>query len=123
MNSLKKAIMNRRSKLVNPGFDDSDMTPNKEMMDAEEEREKQGLAPEIESQENDLGDVGNGLAIPSQGDAQTGDREIKMEIEQEVSPEMLAKMFSQQDVGRPGIMGKAASKMKAAMDAMKSRKA
>ncbi len=129
MDAMKKAIMNRRMKLA--GDVDHD-----EMKDA-------NLNPDEGSQDDldiarELGDASgsdqeappdmDGMAPDTSGMADDMDQAPIVQDEEQMPSGNQAsladydKMFTKDDVGKPGIRGKAAAKMMAAMQAMKMRK-
>lgn len=112
---LKKAIMNKRMK-KSPEIElEIEQGEGSEMQDAEKERDAQGLAPEVEME----------VEPREEGLYDEKKPELKAELElgsADVDSGILSKLFQEDDLGKPGINGKVAAKMKAAMDMMKSKK-
>lgn len=114
MDAMKMALMKRKMSKVNPAdYMEADIE--------EKESEKSGLAP-------DVAEVGSQDVIEDDGSMDMvmdseEDPEIEIEIKKEsLKPgqqaefEKLKNMFEEGDDKRPGFMGKAAQKIKAALD-------
>lgn len=115
MDAMKKAIMNRRMRLS--GMEDFDQIKDANMNPAEGSTDDLEIAKKMDAKQD-------GLA-PETG-AMDNSGEIEVEQEQEVaSPiqgddqeERINSFFSKDDVNKPGIRGKAAAKMLAALKSL-----
>lgn len=100
--------------------DDSEL--ESEMSDAKDERAAQGLAPEIEIEVSDdegLGPMDESSEMMVEGEIPDGGENVP--TGDAIDPRIMS-MFSKDDLGKPGMTGKVASKIKAAMDAARKVK-
>lgn len=130
MDAMKKAIMNRRMKLAGEDIDmdemkDANLNNNEGSQDDLDIARELGEAPGSD-QEDPTGST-DGMAPDISAEASDMDdspivqEEEQMPTGNQASLADYDKMFTKDDVGKPGIRGKAAAKMMAAIQAMKRK--
>lgn len=117
MDAMKQAIMKRRMKLA--GMEDLDQMKDADMNPSE------GSQDDLEIAKKEAGMGEDGLAPDVMGEGEDEGGKIEIEAEMEIptqgmdEEEKIKSFLSKDDLGKPGIKGKAAAKM---MEALKKLK-